>query len=211
MACPFEFYEYYAELGDTSASIARKFSVNEKELKALNNFSAITQGTRLKIPCMGGGCGCGVFYTIKRGETLFRIAKKNKISMETLLKYNPYLNPSYYLPGQVIVLPYSKQALARYTLGKNERLADVIKRYGMDISTFCSLNPDIDPMGLKEGAKVRVKKDHSLGMRYTVEKGDTLVSVADRFGLRVSSLLAANRDFKPSEFRPGMVLRIPER
>jgi spore germination protein len=211
MACPFEFYEYYAELGDTFTSVARKFSVSERELKTLNDTPTVTQGSRLKIPCKGGGCGCGVFYTIKRGETLLRIAKRNRISVETLLKNNPFLNPSYYLPGQVIVLPYSQQMIAYYTLGKNERLADVVKRYGMDISTFCALNPKADPMGLKEGTRVRVKKDHSPGTRYTVKQGDTLVSVADRFGLRVSGLLAANRDFKPGEFKPGLVLRIPGR
>ncbi len=211
MACPFEFYEYCAEPGDTFASIAKKFSVSERGLKALNDIPAITAGSRLKIPCKGGGCGCGVFHTIRRGETLLRIAKRSKISVETLLSYNPYLNPSYYLPGQVIVLPYSGQTIAYYTLGKNERLADVIKRYGMDISAFCALNPKADPMALKEGVRVRVRKEHAPGMRYTVKQGDTLVSVADRFGLRVSGLLAANRDFKPGEFKPGLVLRIPGR
>lgn len=211
MACPFEFFEYYAELGDTFASVAQKFSVSEKDLKALNNIPAVIQGSRLKIPCKGGGCGHGTFYSIRRGDTLFRIARKNSISVETLLRNNPFLNPSYYLPGQVIVLPYSKQMLAYYTLGRNERLADVLKRYDMDISTFCSLNPKTDPMCLRDGMRVKVRKNHTWGIRYTVKQGDTLVSVADRFGIRVSSLLAANRDFKPGEFRPGMVLRIPER
>lgn len=211
MACPFEFFEYYAELGDTFASVAHKFSVNEKELKELNDIPAVTQGGMLKIPCRCGGCGCGAFYTIRRGDTLYRIAKRNGIPVETLLRNNPYLNPSYYLPGQVIVLPYSKQTPANYTLGKNERLADVLKRYDMDISTFCALNPKTDPMSLREGARVRVRKSNSWGARYTVKQGDTLVSVADRFGLRVSGLLAANRDFRPGDFKPGMVLRIPER
>lgn len=211
MAFPYEFFEYYAEFGDTFASVAREFSVSETELKRLNIIPAVTQGSKLKIPCRGGGCGHGAFYTIKRGDTLYRIASRNRISVETLLKNNPFLNPSYYLPGQVIVLPYSKQMIAYYTLGKNERLADVLKRYGMDISTFCSLNPKMDPMSLREGMRVKVRKDHSWGIKYTVKQRDTLVSVADRFGLRVSELLAANRDFKPSEFRTGLVLHIPEK
>lgn len=211
MACPFGFFEYYAELGDTFSSVAQKFSVSEKELKELNDMPAVVQGSKVKIPCKGGGCGRGAFYTIRRGETLYRIAKRNKISMEILLKSNPFLNPKYYMPGQVIVLPYAKQMLAYYTLGRNERLADVLKHYDMDISTFCSLNPGTDPTGLRGGQRVRVRKNHTWGMRYTVQQGDTLVSVADRFGLRVSSLLAANRDFKPSEFVPGVELHIPER
>jgi LysM repeat protein len=211
MTYPYDFFEYYAELGDTFSSVAQKFSVSEKELKGLNDISAVTQGSRIKIPCKSGGCGHGAFYTIRRGETLCRIAKRNKISVETLLKSNPFLNPSYYVPGQVIVLPYSKQMIAHYTLGKNERLADVLRRYDMDISTFCSLNPKVDPMSLREGSRVKVRKNNPWGTRYTVKHGDTIVSVAEKFGLRVSGLLAANRDFKPSEFKPGMVLYIPER
>jgi LysM repeat protein len=211
MANPCEFFDYYAEIGDTFTSVARKFSVGEKELKALNDIPAITQGSRIRVPCQNGGCGRGLFYTIKRGDTLYRIAKRRGISVETLLAHNPFLNPSYYVTGQVIVLPMAKQLIAYYTLGSNERLPDVLGRYEMDISTFCALNPSVNPLKLCEGQRVRVRKVQASGRRYTVKEGDTLVSVADRYGIRVSSLLAANRDFKPGAFIPGVVLRIPDR
>ena len=211
MAYPCDYFEYYAETGDTFSSVARKFSVGEKELKALNDVPAITQGSRIRIPSKSGGCGRGVFYAIRRGDTLYRIAKRRGITVETLLSSNPFLNPSHYVPGQVIVLPLARQLIAYYTLGRNERLSDVLGRYDMDISTFCTLNPGVNPLKLREGQRVKVRKSQELGKRYTVKEGDTLVSVADAFGIRVSSLLAANRDFKPSEFVPGVVLRIPVR
>lgn len=211
MAYPCDYFEYYAETGDTFSSVASKFSVSEKELKALNDVPAITQGSRIKIPSKSGGCGRGVFYAIRRGDTLYRIAKRRGITVETLLNSNPFLNPSHYVPGQVIVLPIARQLIAYYTLGRNEKLSDVLRRYDMDISTFCTLNPGVNPLKLREGQRVKVRKSRELGRRYTVKEGDTLVSVADAFGIRVSSLLAANRDFKPSEFVPGVVLRIPAR
>lgn len=211
MAYTDDFFEYYAELGDTFSSVAKKFGVGERELKTLNDVPAITQGSKVKVPCRNGGCGRGSFYTVRRGDTLYRIARRRGITMETLLKSNPFLNPSHYIPGQVIVLPFARQLMAYYTLGRNERLADVLRKYDMDISTFCTLNQGVNPLMLGEGQRVRVRKTEPMGKRYTVQEGDTLVSVADMFGLRVSSLLAANRDFKPSEFLPGVVLRIPER
>lgn len=211
MAYPCDYFEYYAETGDTFSSVASKFSVSEKELKALNDVPAITQGSRIRIPSKSGGCGRGVFYAIRRGDTLYRIAKRRGITVETLLSSNPFLNPSHYVPGQVIVLPIARQLIAYYTLGRNEKLSDVLRRYDMDISTFCTLNPGVNPLKLREGQRVKVRKSRELGRRYTVKEGDTLVSVADAFGIRVSSLLAANRDFKPSEFVPGVVLRIPVR
>lgn len=50
-------------------------------------------------------CAYGDFYRIQKGETLHCIARKYGISHERLLRMNPYLNPGYYLPGQVIIVP----------------------------------------------------------------------------------------------------------
>lgn len=211
MECSNCFFDYYAGMGDTFTSLAQKFSISERELKEYNDMPAITQGCRVKIPSRSGGCVKGVFYMIRRGDTLTRIAKRAQISVETLLRHNPFLNPAHYIPGQVIILPLPQQLIVYYTLGKNERLAHVLRRYDMDISTFCALNPGINPLKLKGGQRVTVRKSQQSGLKYTVRPGDSLVSVADRFGLRVSALLAANRDFKPSEFLPGVVLSIPER
>jgi LysM repeat protein len=211
MECQNSYFEYYAGMEDTFASVAQKFQVSEKELKEYNDIPAVTLGCKVRIPSKSGGCGKGVFYTIKKGDTLSRIAKRARISVETLLQNNPFLNPSRYIPGQVIILPLPEQIIAYYTLGKNERLANVLRRYDMDISTFCALNPGINPIRLREGQRVTVRKTQPHGRRYTVQPGDTLVTVADKFGLRVSSLLAANRDFKPGAFVPGVTLHIPYR
>ena len=54
-------------------------------------------------------CEYGNFYVMGRGETLFMIADRFGISLAELLKMNPYLNPAYYLAGQVIIVPNKKQ------------------------------------------------------------------------------------------------------
>ena len=54
-------------------------------------------------------CKYGIFYTIRRGETLSVIAGRCGISLSELLSMNPYLNPAYYLAGQVIIVPNKKQ------------------------------------------------------------------------------------------------------
>ena len=50
-------------------------------------------------------CKYGTFYTIRRGETLSVIAGRCGICLAELLNMNPYLNPAYYLAGQVIIVP----------------------------------------------------------------------------------------------------------
>ena len=54
---------------------------------------------------MKASCEYGEFYVIGKGETLHGIARRFGISHEVLLGMNPYLNPSYYLPGQMIIVP----------------------------------------------------------------------------------------------------------
>ncbi|MGI5849253.1 MAG: LysM peptidoglycan-binding domain-containing protein [Christensenellales bacterium] len=213
--CPYSYFDYYVQKGDTFALLAKKFSVEEAALREQNDDTRLKTGQKIKIPCQQGGCARGAFYTIKRGETLFRIAKQNGISVETMLSTNPYLNPSYYLPGQVIILPYvniKKSSDEYYTLGEHERLFDVLRRYNMDITTFCSLNPKVSPMDVKGGQKIKIKKKTGTSSkRYTLKRGDNLISVANKFGIHVSSLLAANDHLKPTEFVPGISVHIPRK
>ena len=214
MQGPYNYFEYRAGCGDTFYSLARKFLVNERELRAYNPDTEMAEGQMIKIPSRYGGCPGGVFYAIKRGETLFRIAKRNGISMETLLRANPYLNPGYYLPGQVIIVPRRKQSAfgGHYTLGRREGLVDVLKKYNMDVTTFCRLNPGVNPMDVQSGQRVAVARQKGEDLSaawYVIRQGDTLVSVAGRFGIHVSELLSANGQMRPSEFVPGKRIYIP--
>ena len=158
--CAYNYFEYTAQSGDTYASLSEKFGVSEKALVKMNGDSPVKCGRRLNIPSQTGGCACGIFYAIKKGDTLYRIAKRRNVSIEELLAANPFLNPAYYVPGQVIVLPAvsNKPGPERYTLGQKERLRDVLIKFDMDITAFCEINPGADPMHLKEGQTVYVSK-----------------------------------------------------
>lgn len=212
MTSPFFFFEYIVEAGDTYGSIAGMYRVDEGELKAFNKNAALTQGASIKIPSYNGGCTRGAFYTIKQTDTLYRISRRFGILINTLLCANPYFNPAYRFPGQIIIIPLTKKSLAFYTLGQDERLLDVLKRYDMDLSMFCALNKGADPLSMHEGQRITVRKKFgSLYRRYTMRPGDSILSVAARFGVSIENLLSANNEIMPGEFLPGAMLRIPLR
>ena len=46
---------------------------------------------------------------------------------------------------------------------------------------------------------------------YTIRKGDTLWAIANRNGISVDKLMAANRNINPKKMRPGIKVQIPSR
>ncbi|MBC7323985.1 MAG: LysM peptidoglycan-binding domain-containing protein, partial [Moorella sp. (in: Bacteria)] len=44
-------------------------------------------------------------YTIQPGDTMWEIARRHGIPLETLIQANPHLNPDEIYPGQVISIP----------------------------------------------------------------------------------------------------------
>jgi len=151
-------FEYCAQQGDTYASVARRFAIGARALQAHNGGAQMSPGDTIRIPCAHGCCTMGRFYVIKRGDTLSRIAARTGVDMVQLLAANPYLNPAYYIPGQVIVLPKKRtvQQLRRYTLGPEDGLVSVLKKFHMDVTTFCALNPGLCPMDARPGMSVNV-------------------------------------------------------
>ncbi len=107
----------------------------------------------------GGGSGCGQFYTVRRGDTLYRIAVRHGTTIAALMSLNGITNPNKIIAGQ----------------------------------TIC----------LKPGGSV------PWGFLYTIQRGDTLYSIARRYGWSVWYLASVNHIANPNRITAGQVLLIP--
>lgn len=206
------YFHYCIRQGDTYATLAERFGLSQQALKQLNGSIVLRKNMLIRVPC-AYGCVRGTFYAIRRGESLFRIAQRNGVLLDDLLAANPYLNPSRYVAGQVIVIPPQKkrEPQAYYTLGEQEGLFDVLRKFHMDLTSFCMLNPDINPMNVKPGMRVGVLQQSFKGHWHLIAPGEDIVSVAQNHGLMVSELLCANENLRPSDFEPGRRVRIPKK
>lgn len=212
--CPYSYFDYSMEPGDTVKSLAGRFHVPEQVILEQNKNVQPGPGQRVRIPCACGGCTRGAFYAIRRGETLLQVARRNGLDLSDLLAANPYLNPNYYIPGQVIVIPpmQSHAHSDSYILEDGEGVFDVLRKFRMDFTTFCALNPNISPMTLKAGQRVNVSPPpRRKGHWHTLKQGETLVSVAQSHGIPVSTLLGMNDHLRPSDFKEGARVRVPGR
>jgi membrane-bound lytic murein transglycosylase D len=101
---------YQIQSGDNLWDLAKKFKVDVIELQKLNQLtakSALKPGQTLKIPVATATKKANKrSYTVKKGDSLDKIARSHKIKLADLLKWNQLKAGSLLQPGQqLIVLP----------------------------------------------------------------------------------------------------------
>lgn len=97
---------YTVQLGDTLSRIARAMGVTAAQLQTWNkitNPNRILVGQSLCVKMMS--IVDNSTYTVQRGDTLSRIARRYGISMTVLAQVNNISNPNQIYVGQVLQIP----------------------------------------------------------------------------------------------------------
>lgn len=100
---------YVVKRGDTLSQIAQRYQVSVKQLMAQNNITnpnLISIGQMIEIPAIGSASNrVSVVHTVKRGDTLWDIAKLYGVNVNTLTQFNGLYNPNDLKIGQDVVIP----------------------------------------------------------------------------------------------------------
>ena len=96
--------EYVVKSGDSLYSISRKYGVSVDNLMSVNNLKStvLSVGQVLKIP--NSSEVTNVIYTVKKGDSLWSIAKNNKTTVDAIVKLNNLSNANLSI-GQKLLLP----------------------------------------------------------------------------------------------------------
>ena len=96
--------EYVVKSGDSLYSISKKYGVSVDELMSVNNLKStvLSVGQVLKIP--NNSEVTNVIYTVKKGDSLWSIAKDNKTTVDAIVKLNNLSNANLSI-GQKLLLP----------------------------------------------------------------------------------------------------------
>ena len=102
---------YTDRYGDTLDSIANMYGTTKEELKKLNSFNLdnISMGNQIVVP--SNNSEFLKTYIIMVGDTLYDIARRNNIDINTILLLNGLNKDDYLYPGQEIVLPITDDTL----------------------------------------------------------------------------------------------------
>jgi LysM repeat protein len=184
---------YTVQPGDTVAAIAGRHGLSTASVLALNGLgwkSLIFPGQVLKLApgaptAAAPSAQEGGRYTIASGDTVSRIAARFGVSVQTLLSANGLGWSSIIYPGQTISIPAAPTSAIELVSSTTPAAAEPA--------------PPPEP----------VRAPSTPTSNYTIVAGDTISSIATRFGVSTQSVLAANGLTASSIIYPGQKLVIP--
>ncbi|WP_066897275.1 LysM peptidoglycan-binding domain-containing protein [Mycolicibacterium houstonense] len=153
-------------------------------------------------------------YVVHSGDTLGAIATRFAVSLAGLVSVNPQLaDPNRIFPGQVITIPGSFPAPGPdYVVRSGDTLGAIASRFAVSVTGLVLANPQIaDPNRIFVGQVITVPgSSPAPGPEYVVQPGDSLASIAGRFGVNLGAVKSANPQISdPNRIFAGQVITVP--
>lgn len=89
-------------------------------------------------------------YTVTAGDTMWKIAQANHISVQLLELANPTVNPQNIAIGSALSIP----ALTPYTIQSGDTMWKLSQRYHVSLANLRAANPAINPQNLLIGTEI---------------------------------------------------------
>jgi LysM repeat protein len=170
--------EHTVEKGETLYSIAAEYSVSVANLKQWNHLTsnAIQIGEKLRVypkksnhptsaPPAARRHSPKNQYTVKSGDTLFRIAQMFQMSVKELKELN-HITSNTIKAGQNLKVNTGNASsknlsvkygrFTRYTLKRGQSVDSILAKFHMMKNELYALNPDLDSASLQKGEQIEV-------------------------------------------------------
>lgn len=159
-------------------------------------------------------------YTVQSGDTLYGISKQHNTSAQRIRKLNN-LTSDNLVPGQVLIVSdndaTNPSECVIYTVEAGDSLYEIAKKYDTTADLIKEYN-GLESNDLSIGQELRIpcyiedndNSDLPEYVNYTVEAGDNLYDIAERFGTTVDKIKKDN-DLKSNTLTVGTVLIIDDK
>ena len=149
-------YEVYmVKMGDSMESIATSHDIDVDELRKINGLfspNEVVVGSLIVVPVMGKRNY--QYYTVKKGDSIYEIAKKYGIDYNLLLQLNGLDKDDYIYPNQSLMLP--AEGIEFYLVKENETLQDILRKKKVSADDLMKNN---DKIYLREGQLLKFQKN----------------------------------------------------
>lgn len=241
---------YRLQAGDTLASVAERSGMTESFLREVNGIPAgrkvLPNSTLLVLADADEQTDIAaeeadaklrlsplttwrrVTYRVRSGDTLSGIARRWHITVKSIVQGNRLRSDRLH-SGQRLVLTVpnvarepirtaaktsasSSSGHVIYAVRRGDSLASIAKRYGVSTASLKTTNR-LNSNTIRAGQRLRIPKSgepiEEETTTYVVQQGDTLTSIANRYGVSVVKLKRLNR-LNSNALKPGDRLEIPE-
>jgi len=188
---------YIVQKGDSLYSIANKLGTTVSELKKENNLTSNTLqiGEVLRIPSKEVYEGETNIYTVKSGDSLYKIAQNNNTTVDEIKRLNN-LTSNILSVGQVLKLPTTSSETPSsntvdYTVKSGDSLYKIAGQYNVTVDAIKRAN-NLTTNTLQIGEVLRIPLGTSRETTYTVKPGDSLYSIAKKYNTTVNRLKELN-------------------
>ncbi len=155
---------YYVKRGDTLSHIALWYNTSVENLVRLNNIKnpdLIYIGQRLLISVSDDpNKSKEVKYTVRRGDTLSKIANRYGITVNEIVLLNNIKDPNLIYVGQQLRIPLdnsiNQMQNVYYRVQRGDRLWRIAKRYRTTVSNIARLNGIRNPNLIFVGQILRI-------------------------------------------------------
>ena len=152
-------------------------------------------------------------YTVKKGDTLYSVARENNVSVSTLMQDNGLTTNSLTIGqnlkirvpnnGTIIIeecigpdyTPPDTSTTTTYTVKSGDSLYSIAKKYNTTISAITNLN-NLTSNNLKIGQQLKIpvspSNQNTSMVTYTVKIGDNLYSIARKYNTTVDAIKKKN-------------------
>lgn len=224
---------YVVQKGDTLYGISKQFNTSMQRLRELNNLSSdiLTIGKVLIVsPNSDSNPSECVTYTVKKGDSLYSIAKQYNSTVDAIKRYNNLTSNNLSI-GQKLKLPcYMKDNdnttmpnFVMYTVKAGDSLYSIAQQYNTTVDKIKSDNKltsnnlsigqvlmiadKTTDMIVEEcfGEDEVLEEDYVI---YVVKPGDNLYSIARKYDTTVSELKRLN-NLTSNNLSVGQELKIP--
>ena len=137
-------------------------------------------------------------YIVKRGDTLYSIARDNNITVTELKQLNDLSNNTIYIGQQLLLKPQIEEELPNentniYIVQKGDTLYSISKKLNISVDMLKSLNK-LKTNDIYVGQQlILVEPENQVKYDiYTVKKGDSLWSISQKYNISVNDLIKLN-------------------
>lgn len=190
---------YKVEKGDTLFSISRKFQITVAELRAANNLSendVLKAGQKLIIPDADIGTAAAlstsktpstetassemktVVYTVQKGDTLYRIARNNGLTVPELLAINNLDSSAVIKVGQKLKVKASSSPTNSKPTVNTETVVKVTDSSLPDTRNYGStVNADLNTKWPVSNPKITQIKGKVSGVQLSAKENESVICI----------------------------------